>query len=475
MIRADEPRRRMGAPIAAQIVALLIAGVALGQIVTLLIVLLGPPPRPPVYRLSEIADAFRGRAVKPLDGRTLVRTIGQPPAPDVEIGPSREPVEASRSDLAHLLGVPPDRLRLVVERPWRRAWLFPPMGPPGHPPGPPPGQGPESFREHWPGPSERFQGIDRASLVFGDFKAAMRRPDGAWIVVAPSPGPFLDIWQARLILWFLICLAVLAPAGFLFARRLVAPIGAFARAADRLGRDPGAPQMELSGPAEIGVAASAFNEMQARLKRYVDDRTSMIGAISHDLRTPLTRIRFKMEAAPADLRGSVSGDLDQMEAMIAAVIAFTRDASHTQDRTRLDLLSVLECVVDDARATGFENELTSEGAPTVEGDALALQRLFANLVDNAVQYGLRARVKLYAEGRTAVVEIADDGPGLPSGELERVFEPFYRLEPSRNRTTGGIGLGLSVARSIARGHGGDVVLSSDATGATATVRLPIAS
>ena len=273
-------------------------------------------------------------------------------------------------------------------------------------------------------------------------------------------------------MWFLACLAVLAPAGYLFARRLVAPIGAFARAADRLGRDPSAPQLELSGPAEIGTAARAFNEMQARLKRYIEDRTSMIAAISHDLRTPLTRIRFKIESAEPALRASVGSDLDQMEAMISGVLSFVRDASYARDRTAIDLLSVLECAVDDARASGAETDLSSSGQPTVDGDALALRRLFANLIDNAVKYGHRVRVRLYADGPTAVTEVTDDGPGLPSSELERVFEPFYRAEPSRNRETGGIGLGLAVARSIARAHGGDVRLHSGTGGLTATVRLP---
>jgi len=315
---------------------------------------------------------------------------------------------------------------------------------------------------------------DRNPLIFNDFVAALEQSPGHWVVVSPKPDPFPFVWQARIVAWFLICLCVFGPAGYLFARRLVSPITAFAEAADRLGRDPRAPLVELRGPAEIGVAARAFNEMQGRLKRYVDDRTTMIGAISHDLRTPLTRIRFKMEAAPMELRSTVGGDIDQMEAMISAALAFVHDASRPHERETLDLLSVLECVVDDAKSGGSDVALMDAEPLAIDGDALSLQRLFANLVDNAVKYGHEARVGLGAEGGEAVVKIVDAGPGLPQKELERVFEPFYRTEPSRNRDTGGIGLGLAVARSVARAHGGDVILTSGPTGLTAEVRLPLA-
>jgi len=445
-------------------VALLIGGVAVGQIVTLSIVLLTPPPRPPLYRLSEIAAALDGQLVKPRDGHPLIRAVGRPPAAGVA---SAGFANAARLELAGLLKVSPDRVRLLLDAPLRPPWAAPFQGERDAPMAPPLGSPPL-------GPRPSFPFGDLAGPIVGDFKAAVRDPAGEWVVVAPQADPFPNAWQGRLIVWFLICLAVLGPAGFLFARRLVAPIGAFAQAANQLGRDPGAPLMELRGPAEIGVAARAFNNMQERLKRYIDDRTAMIGAIAHDLRTPLARIRFKVEAGSAELRASVDADIDQMEAMISAVLTFVRDASGPNARTVVDLLSVLECAVDDAQATGCEVELQSNETPEVGGDALALQRLFANLIDNAVTYGRRASVSLRTEDDTAVTEIVDEGPGLPIGELERVFEPFYRAEPSRSRRTGGIGLGLAVARSIARAHSGDVLLQPSARGLAAIVRLPLA-
>ncbi|MCI3131561.1 ATP-binding protein [Phenylobacterium aquaticum] len=324
------------------------------------------------------------------------------------------------------------------------------------------------------GPRTRFM-IEGGRPMMGDFTAAMRQSDGAWVVVRPRPESFPNDWQLRLMLWLAGSLLLVLPLGYLFARRITAPIGRFARAAEALGRDPNAPMMTLSGPAEIGQAARAFNDMQARLKRYVDDRTAMMGAISHDLRTPLARIRFKMEAASDPLKQAVIVDLEQMEQMIASVLAFIRYASASRPRERLDLLSLLECLVDEAVEVGQDVAMEAVGPATVEADALGLQRLFRNLIDNAVKYGDRARVSLSRQGGEAVVEITDDGPGLPPGELERVFEPFYRAESARTLDGSGVGLGLAVARSLARAHGGDVSLAAGARGLIAQVRLPLSN
>jgi signal transduction histidine kinase len=296
-----------------------------------------------------------------------------------------------------------------------------------------------------------------------------------WTVVRPTPPPFPTEWQVRTGLWLFAGFLVVAPAGYLFARRLTAPLKRFAAAAEQLGRDPAAPQNTQSGPAEVGAAAHAFNEMQARLKRYVVDRTAMVGAISHDLRTPLARIRFKLESAPAALKESVLTDVVQMEQMIGGVLAFIRDEGRPRRRERLDLLSVLECVADDAAMLGGDVEIVEAAPVTVDGDAVALQRLFGNLVDNAVKYGGEARIRLRRDGEAAVVEVADRGPGLPAGDLERAFQPFYRADASRNLDKGGVGLGLPIARSAARAHGGDVRLARGAAGLTAIVTLPALS
>ena len=319
-------------------------------------------------------------------------------------------------------------------------------------------------------------GLAPAPFVQGDFVAAVRVAPGRWITAQPQPEPFPNSWQRRVLLWFLVSFSIVGPIGYLFARRLAAPLEAFAGAAERLGRNPSGAVIALKGPAEIGRAASAFNQMGARLKRFIEDRTAMVGAISHDLRTPLARMRFRMERAPPELRDGMLNDIGQMEEMISSVLVFIRDASEPSVRERVDLRSILECVVDDAALVGGDAVLDPGDPISVDVDTLGVQRVLANLIDNALKYGDRAHVRMFAEGDEVVAEIADAGPGLPEEELERVFLPFYRSGSARTLNKGGIGLGLAVSRSIARAHGGDVRLAREGErGLRAQLRLPLAS
>ena len=302
----------------------------------------------------------------------------------------------------------------------------------------------------------------------------MRQSDGHWLVVEPKPTFRFDSWQQRVLLILLLSVAAVTPLAWLFARKLAQPITAFADAAERLGKDPRTPPLSISGSGEVVAAATAFNMMQERLRRYVEDRTAMVGAIAHDLRTPLTRLKFRIEAAPDDIRPKLAADIDQMEAMIAATLGFVRDSQRPAERTKLELSSLLESVMDEAAETGGEATVERSEKVIVEGDPVALKRLVSNLVDNALKYGGAARGRVYVEEGMVIIEVDDDGPGVPPGELERVFEPFYRGEPSRNRETGGIGLGLAVVRSVARAHGGDAeLINRDGGGLTARVRLPL--
>jgi len=487
------------APFALQVMALMAAAVIFAQIVTALAVFVLPPPRGPVYALHDIAAALQGGALQGRFGRTLVRRIGDAPPPSTS---SRRFDQRNRLALAMVLAAPLDRVRLEATEGPRWVWwvgqgLAPMAGGPFRrprggfqgggrepPPGPPPGapaDAPALFDwrpgdGRWPPPRGGEYGPER--FVFGGFVAALERADGHWTIVQSPPEPFPAEWQRRILLWLCLSLAFVFPAGYLFARRITAPLGDFARAAERFGKDLNAPPIAPHGPAELGAVAHAFNDMQGRLRRYVEDRTAMVGAISHDLRTPLARIRFKMERGDDALRASVNADVTQMEAMLAAVLDFIRDASTAQARQPLDVVSLLECVVDDEALMGGDVALDAQGSgpgasPIVDGDATALKGLFANLVGNALKYGRLARVAVYVLGADVKIEIADAGPGLPRAELERVFEPFYRTDPARNMDVGGIGLGLSVARSVARAHGGDVWLTSSADGLTAHVQLPL--
>jgi signal transduction histidine kinase len=322
-------------------------------------------------------------------------------------------------------------------------------------------------------PPRGLFGLAPAPFVEGDFVAALRLEDGNWAVVQPVPEAFPNSWQRRVLLWFLISFGLVAPLGWIFARRVVRPIAGFAVAAERLGRDPTAPVLALEGPAEVGRAAHAFNRMQSRLRSFVDDRTAFVGAISHDLRTPLTRLRFRIEDVPDEMREGMLAEVDEMEQMISSVLSFIRDASEPGSRERLDLRSLLEDVVEDAVFVGKDVTLEGTQSAQVEVDALGMRRLLGNLVENAVKYGDKAWVRLFTDQSEAVAEIRDDGPGLPEEELERVFQPFYRAPAARASTKHGTGLGLAVCRSIARAHGGDVRLTRGDHGLIAQVRLPL--
>jgi signal transduction histidine kinase len=200
----------------------------------------------------------------------------------------------------------------------------------------------------------------------------------------------------------------------------------------------------------------------------------MVAAVAHDLRTPLTRLRFRIEGAPESLQNKMIADIDQMEAMISATMSFVRDASFLAERRRLELVSLVESVADEMAETG--RDVTAEVGPPVviDGDPVALRRLVNNLLDNAVKFGSCARARVYREDSTVVIEVDDDGPGIPESERERVFEPFHRGEPSRCRETGGAGLGLAVVRSVARAHGGDANLQNRSEGGLrARAHLPL--
>lgn len=318
-------------------------------------------------------------------------------------------------------------------------------------------------------------GLAPAPYVEGDFIAAMRMADGRWSIVQPAPEPFLNSWQRRVLLWFLIAFAIVAPLGWLFARRMSKPLERFAAAAELLGRDPTADVIDLDGPAEVGRAAHAFNLMQSRLRSFVSDRTAMIGAISHDLRTPLTRLRFRVEEVDDEkIREGMVEELEEMEAMISSVLNFIRDASIPGVREKLDLRTIVEDVAEDAAFIG--NPVTVDPLPyiPVEVDIMAMRRLFANLIDNAVKYGDRARIRVRIDRGEAYVAVIDEGPGLPEEDLERAFEPFYRSTSAEIGGKRGHGLGLAVCRSIARAHGGDVRLYRTGEGFKAELKLPLA-
>ena len=200
----------------------------------------------------------------------------------------------------------------------------------------------------------------------------------------------------------------------------------------------------------------------------------MIGAIAHDLRTPLTRLAFRLDDLSAPLKHKVTADIDEMKSMISAALDFIRDRSMSAQRERLDFRLLVESVVDDQSDIGHDVTLQPGDAIPLTGDPIALRRMVVNLVDNALKYGQRARLRLRTIRGECSLEIDDDGPGIPEPLLQQVFEPFYRAEQSRNRDTGGIGLGLAAVRAVVLDHGGSVSLRNrPESGLRATVSLPL--
>jgi signal transduction histidine kinase len=440
-----------GGTLFAQVFALILVAIIGAQGINLWIVFHLPPPTPNFYTEAEVLRSLRGLPPSSTrNGPPL--TVSFAPAPpmvdsDAHIGFGR-----FRALLGSDMGVKPDDIMVITEG------------------GPPDRRGYRLVRDRL---NEQGQPREESFLI-SPFRLALRMPDGRWATVQPSPGLMFAAWQLRLVIWFAVSAVALIPLAYFFARGLVRPLSKFAEAAERFGRDPRAPPLNLRGSTEITQAVTAFNDMQDRLRRYVEDRTSMVAAIAHDLRTPLTRLRFRVESAPEEIQAKMSADIDQMEAMIAATLTFVRDAAGDPQRTRLELSSLLESVVDDMAETGADVSVVETQKVVIDADSLALRRLLTNLLENALKYGIRARASLSVTDRLAEIDIDDDGPGVPIPELNRVFDPFYRREPSRSRQTGGIGLGLSVARSIARAHGGDVSLVNRPHGGlTARVTLPV--
>ena len=313
----------------------------------------------------------------------------------------------------------------------------------------------------------------------GELAVALGCPDGRWLVLHQRLED-THPWHSRNFMVAFLGMTLTAAALSLWAvRRLTEPLRTLAAAAERLGRDVRSPPLPQTGSSEVAAAAAAFNTMAARIRRFVDDRTSLLTAIGHDLRTPITRMKLRVEwLADEGLRRKMLADLDEMQAMVSATLAFGRDVAADEAAVPLDLAELLRTVLDEAAdaAPELASRLCYAGPEhaVVRGRPMALKRAVANLVSNAAAYGGAARVRLLPpEGGAVRVLVEDDGPGIPPEELERVFDPFYRLEGSRNRETGGTGLGLSIARNILRAHGGDVVLTNRPEGGLrATAVLP---
>jgi signal transduction histidine kinase len=306
---------------------------------------------------------------------------------------------------------------------------------------------------------------------------AIRLDERRWLnaaMLVPPERP--DVGPIPLVALLAAALAISLVAAFSL-RRLTRPLGALAAAADAVGRGEPVAVEASRGPVEIRRTARAFNAMQERIGRSLDDRTRLLGAISHDLRTPITTLRLRVELIEDEaLKERMLETLDEMQALTEAGLLLARDTATEEPTRAVDLVALVESVVADFADQGRDAAMATTDAQPLKLRCrkLALTRAIRNLVENALRYGGSARLTVGQEAGIASVTVEDDGPGLPEAMLERVFEPFFRLEASRSPETGGSGLGLAIARSIIRAHGGDVTLANrPGGGLRAWVQLPL--
>jgi signal transduction histidine kinase len=268
------------------------------------------------------------------------------------------------------------------------------------------------------------------------------------------------VWSALLL--FAVCIGLLA---WLVARIATRPLRQLADAADKLDISRDSEPLPEQGSNEVRVATRAFNRMQKRIYEDVRERTGMLAAITHDLQTPLTRLRLRLEKLPDEaLRNKLVGDMQSMQQMLQEGLELARSLDTSEAAQLLDLDSLLDSLCSDAVEAGQDVTYTERTAIQLQAHPLALRRALSNLLDNAVKYGQRAEVSLRRDARQCHIRIRDFGPGIPPELLANVFTPFYRIEHSRSRETGGTGLGLSIARNIVLRHNGELVLTNCATG-----------
>ncbi|MEC3950423.1 sensor histidine kinase [Sphingobium sp. HWE2-09] len=431
----------MNPSILTRIVALIAATLLLALGAMMLVAFRGPPPHARPMILGEAAALLQG-ASPPAGSWTVVRYWSDPP-PAIEPGQVEDPRMAAQ--IAMLLGARPADIRLLRDQT--------------------PMPIPESDGKLWPPP-----GSGRM-MLHGAFLLA-RHMDGGWQMVQARQGPNARWYAITLTLMAGIFILLLLPA-YWVARRITQPIRLLADgvATERPERaDP----LPLTGPPEVRAVGAAYNLMRSRIADYLNERTAMLVAIAHDLRTPMTRLTFRLEALPDGPRAKAQADVQEMRAMVTDLLDFMRGQGELAARVRIDLSAIVETLADDLADMGQDVAVTRSVRAVVRGDAVALRRCIANLVENAVRYGGSARVALSVAGGRVIVAVEDDGPGVPDEAIERLCEPFYRGEASRNRETGGVGLGLSIARSIADAHDGRLqFVNRIGGGLRASLTLPL--
>ena len=391
-----------------------------------------------VRLLDSLGPADRERVAAVLNVPPLVLTLHPAPAPAATTDTGRAPVFTA------LL-----RASIGADREVRvEAGMGPATG--AGPPGP--------GRRHMMGGGPGM--MDRGPVPPGPLlRTQVQLRDGSWARFETQARPGTAALPWRLALALAILLAAVLVLSYVAVRWVTRPLHVLARAAEALGRDLHARPLPEEGPTEIRQAARAFNGMQQRLAHFIEERTRIFAAMSHDLKTPITRMRLRADLLDdEDLRHRLEADLKEMEAMVTQALEFMRGFAGSEARQELDVDALLESLQSDGESMGRDVRVEGHARATYPAQPSLLRRCLGNLIDNAVLYGTRATVRVEDSPAALTLRILDEGPGIPDTEREKVFEPFYRLEHSRNRATGGTGLGLAIARNIARMHGGDIEL-----------------
>ncbi len=303
--------------------------------------------------------------------------------------------------------------------------------------------------------------------------------DGKFLHLALPPQPERSTFQSmpHWLLYGLMFTASLGLLAYVVTRMATRPLRLLATAATGLGNNIEAQPLVEAGPTEVREAAAAFNLMQTQIKDFVQERTHLLAAITHDLQTPLTRLRLRLEKVQdEELRARLIGDMTAMQDMIRNGLDLARSINSLGGSTqRIDFDSLLNSLCDDAVEAGQEVTLEGTTYASINASPEAIRRCLTNLIDNAVNYGGYAHIKVKRGGEHIVVRIHDGGPGIPENQLEKIFTPFFRLEGSRSRETGGTGIGLTIARNIAEQSGGSLFLQNHPQGGIeAVLELPIA-
>ncbi|MFC5343390.1 ATP-binding protein (plasmid) [Brevundimonas staleyi] len=422
----------------------------------LLVTLVMPPPPQPVMRVRDVAEAVMS------PGRRSDLIVAHHEAAPFPAAPDRsQPVSLIAEGLAHALGVPAERVRVEMvdgtSEPAATSLTILNL-PPGAVRA---GRQPPTVAEI----------VATEDITFPPFRAAVG--DGAAWVSASPHRPLVSLWHWHLALAFLAAAAVLALPTLLLARIFTRPLRDLAVAAaafDSGSRDAALP---IGGPSEIRQAATALHGMQLRLQNHVEQRTQMLFAIAHDLRTPLTSLKLRLEAAPSALRKVMGPEIRRMQAMIEQLLLYA-SSGRSPRQERVDLGQLVREAIDRQGGATIVTTGLDLGV-IVLGSSLDLSRMLDNLLANAVKFGANSDVYigLTRQGETAQLTVEDRGPGMPEHQLEKVFQPFVRLEQSRCAETGGIGLGLALVRAVVESHGGKVTLRNRPNGGlTVTVNLP---